>query len=275
MYLAQNTPLSINPIGNNPIGNNPIGELGERVICEKADFETLLNRGLLWKAESVTATSCNKSKKVPFQISEIDRDLGGIKAGTIHEWFTLNTPPATIISFLAGNIIKAPAIIVWIGKECRPTPYILKECSPHLLTNSFFIEPPNEKLKLWAIDKSLRSPAVKLVISSFEDKKLAANISRRFLLAAEEGGSIGFFIRDKKLLSTPSFVSFSTARWLVSPAPSPTSAQRWQLSLMKIKGSQPLNTEWIVEHNTNRDGPPLYCPSKPHEQLSNLSRKSA
>jgi protein ImuA len=72
------------------------------------------------------------------------------------------------------------------------------------------IRPTTEADGLWAIDQSLRSPAVAAVWSELPHIEGAA--ARRLQLAAEEGSGLGLLVRPPSALSEP---SWADVRWEV------------------------------------------------------------
>jgi len=225
----------------------------------------------------------------------------GLPLGAVHEWCTTlqvsrpngsKSPPAKsscsaapplsiITAILRANLVHStqsntlpdPRLILWIGRNCWPTPHLLAQASHSgvdLLSRSLFIDPPDSKTKLWAIDAALRSKGVFGVIA--QCRALSTTMSRRFSLAASQGGTIGFIVRPEKEFSLP---SAAMSRWKVSPAlnsvavnpvdttqsfaaKSPSSAAgylmlhpRWQIELTRCKGSfippATLPIRWFVE----------------------------
>ena len=66
---------------------------------------------------------------------------------------------------------------------------------------------------LWAIDQSLRCPAVAAVWGPLP--KIDDRWSRRFQLSAESSGCLGLFVRPLSVARQP---SWAEVQWLVSPA---------------------------------------------------------
>ena len=153
---------------------------------------------------------------------------------------------------------RDPCLILWIGKNCWPTPHLLAQASHsgvNLLSRSLFIDPPDTKTKLWAIDAALRSSGVLGVIA--QCSRLSTTMSRRFALAAAHGGTIGFIVRPEKELALP---SAAMSRWRVRATPNCLSSDilapflshpRWEVALLKCKGSfilpATLPVRWFVE----------------------------
>ena len=215
--------------------------------------------------EAVGAAHPPAQSAVGFGLAELDKVFpqGGLAGGAIHEWaMTWATaaskkkegkdyPPCSLLALLAGNALRAscretPAttpdkFVFWIGRACWPTPYLLQQ-TIRPISRCIFIDPPDEKLRAWAVETALRSPAVAAVIAEFKSIRFA--LSRRFTLAAERGGALGLFIRNAKDLALP---SAAASRWQIAPLPSSSLFPRFELELLKCKGQQPLRRHWNVE----------------------------
>lgn len=202
------------------------------------------------------------SASLSFNLEEIDRHLptGGIASGAAHELYYHDptnrlSVPSYLPSFLAYRTINSyysepssswdryntdhfPFFIVWIGRRCWPTPFSLPL---RLLQSSLFIDPPTEKLTLWSIESSLRSPAVKLVISECPRISLATTI--RLNHVAKTNRTTALLLRQYNDLMAPSSCA---TKWLVSPTPSPYSFPLWKLSLIKVRGGTPATLSWTI-----------------------------
>jgi hypothetical protein len=86
---------------------------------------------------------------------------------------------------------------------------------------------------LWAIDLAMRSAAVNVVIADCSRLRMAE--SRRLQLAAERGRALA-------LLARPAWeggeLSAASTRWRVRRSPSPSSAPRWIVELLRCKQAQ-------------------------------------
>lgn len=229
-------------------------------------FETrlqqLLVEGEVWFAERRTGTAYDKpaydkNAVLRFGAEDLDRalPLGGLSFGAIHEFGckklgSRKQLPLTLLpAILAAQLFKQrsncslPGKIFWIGKQCWPTPHVLSAAagSP-IYKQCVFLDPPSDKLHLWSIELALRSRGTALVISALTS--LRPILIRRFALAARAGGGIAILLRPAAALSA---ASPSASRWLVAPAPSPTSSPRLHLTLLKYRGGEPRQREWIVE----------------------------
>jgi len=110
------------------------------------------------------------------------------------------------------------------------------------MPNCLFIDPPNEKLRLWCTENSLRSPAVAVTISSF--KKLSFPVSRRLALVAKQSGSLGLFVESFKQSTTP---GFAETKWTIRPEPSDSENPKWKLRLIRYRGKQLPENSWQIE----------------------------
>jgi len=195
-----------------------------------------------------------KKPAAPFGVPDIDCSLphGGLAFGYTHEWFSSpyeNTlqPSGSLLTLIAGKALQIAdeqSFIIWIGRNCWPAPYLLKKTLPkNSLQNCIFIDPPDSKLLFWSIETALRSSAVLAVIACCEN--ISFPLSKRFSLAAKKGSSLGLFIRKEKELHVQ---SASCSKWLLKPALSPSLSPRWDLELVKLKGSRSKQTRWTIEY---------------------------
>jgi hypothetical protein len=219
----------------------------------------------------------NQGIVAPFGIPAIDTTLpdGGFRYGTTHEWYiatgqsarTQGIPtPTAIVAVAAANILKerhklstrhhtdsmasatSQKLAVWIGRRLWPNPHFLDHALRSTLrTNCLFLDPPNDKLRLWAIDTALRSPAIGVVVADLG--AISFTLSQRLLLAARAGNTIGLFCRYIRRDSTGSIApsTAATTRWLIRSEISTSERPRWGLELLKCKGTPPRTTRWSVE----------------------------
>lgn len=241
--------------------------------------EQYFKEGLLWLAASSSQSSgcaisnlgspkfekCDQNfwqQRVPFGLDAIDTQfpLSGLPTGTIHEWFSAqHTPPCSIFALLAGNALRQShadlsKFVVWIGRDIWPTPYLLEQTmyitvqegarsvSKSLISNCLFIDPPNEKLKLWALELALRSPAVSVAIASC--KKLSFATTRKLSLLARKSQALALLFCDAKSLRAP---SSAFSRWHIETVSSASTTPCFRIQLLKCKGAQPRISSWVVE----------------------------
>ena len=115
--------------------------------------------------------------------------------------------------------------------------------STDLLASSLFVDPPDDAVRLWAIDLALRCPALAAVVADARGLTMAA--SRRLQLAAEksgkDGGPLVLLARPIAERATPSVAG---TRWLVTnsrcenplirnPCRSPN--PRWDVEVLRWK----------------------------------------
>ena len=216
---------------------------------------------------------------IPTGWAEVDAVLGGgLPAGGLHEWFGVEeasreeeqpvsrssgtrwSPPLCILVHLAWQALgreASPPWTVWIGRRCHPYPRVLIRGGGkdrHLLARSLFVAPRDVAARLWAIDLTLRSPAVGCVVADGSGFDRAAT-QRIQLLARTQGKTV--------LAACPALqraeLSAAQTRWRVravedSPdrllSCSPVLI-RWSVELLRCKGMRPTqdHREWFLEWN--------------------------
>jgi len=149
--------------------------------------------------------------------SAINRLLpgGGLVRGTLVEWFCPAAGcGAELLSLWAAREACQPArALVVIDPQRKFYPLAAAACQIDLQQTIVLRETDPQKL-LWAIDQSLRCPAVGAVwgdLGEVDERWL-----RRFQLSAETSGVLGLFIRSQQLRHLP---SWSEVQWLVEPRP--------------------------------------------------------
>jgi hypothetical protein len=163
------------------------------------------------------------------------------------------TPPIAPLVHLAWRFLETaltPMRIVWIGDRCFPFPHVLIRgdgADRRLLDGSIFISPRNVNDRLWAIDLSLRSPAVGVVIADGSDLHMTA--TRRLQLVARSNDTPVLVVRPPWEQVE---LSAAQTRWLVRWEASPpyAMAPRWSVELMRSKGVHVgIHRSWVVEWN--------------------------
>ncbi len=202
----------------------------------------------------------------PLGLELIDSVLpaAGLPFGATHEWFVdikneqhnfpqYNFPPCSFLALLCGNALKLnpSKFVIWIGKEIWPSPFVLqmpiskdgtgKNGTRRLISNCIFVNPPNQKLLLWALETALRSNAVAAVVAS--PKNLRFALSQRLNMAAKTGGALALIVRTFKESVLP---SAATSRWLIRPDLCEDFDPHFKLGLLKYKGAKPAQSEWTV-----------------------------
>jgi protein ImuA len=97
------------------------------------------------------------------------------------------------------------------------------------------VRPANERLTLWALEQSLRCPAVATTLCRL-GPRLATTVARRIKLAAEAGGGVGLLIRP--IAREP---PFTDARVKVRPVRSQsreTLCPRWEVESLYIRNGR-------------------------------------
>ena len=236
------------------------------------EIHDLITKGLVWNGESTPVDNlwetCShrverqKSAAIRFNVPEIDGALsaGGLSCGALHEFYykdpsrNVDTTVA-IPTLLARNAIDdyyassasawdrtssgpPPFYVAWIGRSSWPTPFSLPQ---HFLSSCLFIDPPNDKLTLWAIETALRSPLIKLVIANCPHISLMT--TRRFSLRAHANGTTAILLRSLRDLPMP---SSSATKWGLSPLPSSHLSPQWNLTLERSKGGAVPLSSWAI-----------------------------
>lgn len=182
-------------------------------------------------------------------------------------------PPLSILAHLAWKALDATrdsntGPVLWIGRRVWPYPHALvrEAAAPQfpellfekaaqrglpcmqlarsygikgdrsLLSRSFFVDPPDEASRSWAIDRALRCPSVSVVIA--DGSRLTMATSRRFQLAAEaarERAALALIVRPPW---EETELSVAATRWRVRRIPSETALTRWEVGLVRCKGAQ-------------------------------------
>ena len=236
------------------------------------DVHDLMTQGLVWNGESTPVDNlwrtCSKpsapqhNRSIPFNVPEIDQALSsnGLACGALHEFYYKDpsrnvSTSVALPTLLARNAIDAyyasptsawdrvtsgapPFFIAWIGKRSWPTPFALPQ---RYLSSCLFIDPPTEKLTLWAIETALRSPLIKLVIA--ECPRVSLMTTRRFSLRAHAHGTTAILLRSLKDLPLP---SSSATKWALSPVPASQLSPQWSLTLERSKGGAIPNASWTI-----------------------------
>lgn len=85
--------------------------------------------------------------------------------------------------------------------------------------------------EIWAIDQSIRSPAVGAVVAWMAGGQ--GRVLRRLRLAAEKSGALGLFLRPASVRGEP---SWADTRFLVEPLAARTDARRLRVRLLRCPG---------------------------------------
>ncbi len=191
--------------------------------------------------------------------------------GVVHEWFDVAAegegegeggrpaaghpwlPPLCLFAHIVTlTLAAAPAgWALWIGRRCWPTPHALFRCGGRpLLARSIFVDPPDERSRLMAIDLAVRCPAAAAVVGDGSGLSMAA--SRRFQVAAGEGRALVMLARPAHEAAA---LSAAAARWAVRCVPSDRDGPRWTVELLRCKGVRPADgaqRPWTAEWRGHR-----------------------
>lgn len=194
---------------------------------------------------------------------------GGLRRGAVHEWIGLAedpgaggsssdgwTPALSVLQHLAQRSIgeERGTWLAWVGRAVWPSGHALMRADAGLIERSLFVDAPDSRARLWAIDLVLRSEAFACVVADGSGLTTAA--TRRLQLAAEEGGSLGHLARPPNERRT---LSAASTRWLLTRRASAEEFQRWSVELLRCKGAHPdprTPTSWMLDrdHETGRIG---------------------
>lgn len=230
-------------------------------------LDELVASGLLWSnnpqpVDNLWEKCSQRGKGIPFGAPEIDSLLAsnGISRGAIHEFYYRDPDkyvrtPRALPTLLARNAFDSfyaspesawerhergapPFFIAWIGRGCWPTPFALPQ---HLLSSCLFIDPPTEKLTLWAIETALRSPLISLTIA--ECPRIPMITTRRLSLSAKRTENTAILLRPLADLTLPSSCA---TKWSLAPLTSPHDVPLWTLTLERNKGGSLPTTSWTI-----------------------------
>ncbi len=157
------------------------------------------------------------------QCSAVDRMMpeAGYARGTLVDWIA---PSGCAADFLSLSVASAACenggalVVIDPGRQFFPAAAAAMGINMQNLIVLRSAEKPAGHIRaigqdlLWAIDQSLRCPAVAAVWGPLP--KINDRWQRRFQLSAESSGSIGLFVRPLSVARQP---SWSEVQWLVSP----------------------------------------------------------
>ena len=136
----------------------------------------------------------------------LDRLLpaGGFARGTLVEWIAAGdgSGAETMALFAVREACREGGALVVLDRvqEFYPPASIRLGIDPERM---IVVQAASAVDNLWALDQSLRCPGVAVVLAWPE--KLDSKTFRRLQLAAEEGASLGFFLRPEQARQTPSW----------------------------------------------------------------------
>jgi len=175
------------------------------------------------KAEPVSSGSDILDRLFPGQ---------GLKRGSLVEWIGRGeaSGAGTLSLMLAHQLREKhrPAVVVDSQRQVYP---LALHCLGGDPASLILVRLNGEKESLWTIEQALRSEAVSLVWAVVPH--LTPVAYRRFQLAAEQSGSLGFFLRPESALKYP---SWAETRLVVEPRPSLSESPRFQVRAASHRG---------------------------------------
>jgi hypothetical protein len=100
------------------------------------------------------------------------------------------------------------------------------------------VRPQRDADFLWAVEQSLRSRGVGVVLTRLNH--IEGRAFRRLQLAAEQGGTVGIFLRPARQAAMP---SWAQTRFLVRPLPSQSAGRRLQIESLHLDGRDVVELE--------------------------------
>ncbi|MBW3539103.1 MAG: hypothetical protein KY476_02425 [Planctomycetes bacterium] len=160
----------------------------------------------LRRLESARPTSAASAAAViPTGLEPLDRLLGGgFARGTLVEWLAAAEGAGTstlALSLAAGCLEGSWVVLDPAGEFYPPAAAALGvDLAETIIVRSAGMELPD---MLWALEQSLRCPAVSVVFAPLGD--IDGRVYRRLQLAVETGGGVGLFVRPAKFAQEPSW----------------------------------------------------------------------
>lgn len=169
--------------------------------------------------------------------------------GAVHEFLCARredvAPTSGFIAGLLAHVTGRRVVTLWISAGRRLFPSALKAfgLDPECF---LFIDVARETEVLWAMEESLKCPAVSAVVGEIGNIDFTA--SRRLQLAVEQSHATGFVVRNtSRMIGTTAFVS----RWRITTLPSNVDDNLpgvgfpvWKVELLRMRNGRP--GSWIV-----------------------------
>ncbi len=209
----------------------------------------------LERAGAAEALAARGEEAVPLSPA-IDAALpwGGLPRAALHE--VLAAEPGAAAGFAALVLARAGGTVLWIAPEPDAWPPGLARfgLSPAQLV---LVRAPREQDALWAMEETLRCPAVGAALLVAGDLDLTA--ARRLQLAAEAGGVLGLLLRPDEDNAAP---TAALTRWRIGAAPSGSRSPHdlgdpaWALDLLRCRGGRPASwrAAWHGDRLVTEDG---------------------
>ncbi|MCH2133465.1 MAG: hypothetical protein MK116_06930 [Phycisphaerales bacterium] len=167
---------------------------------------------------------------------------GGLVTGGLHEFLAPGgsrgwAPPMAVLGHLATAALAAApprrGTVAWIGQRVCPEPAALPS---HALSHaSMIVRPRGTTARFWAIERTMRCPAVCCVVADGSDA--TRTMTRRLHLVAEEHDCTLLLARPPREHDT---ITSAATRWRIHRVPSQTTRPRWRLELLRCRGRQRL-----------------------------------
>ena len=155
----------------------------------------------------------------------------GVRRGSLVEWVSRDEAggAGTLSLWVARQFLEKhrPAIVVDPQRQIYPLAFLPLGSDPASL---IFVRAGGGE-SLWAIEQALRCEAVSIVWGVAHH--LTPVVFRRFKLAAEQSGSVGFFLRSAEALGQP---TWADVRLVVEPRPSPNESPRFRVQVAYSRG---------------------------------------
>ena len=170
---------------------------------------------------------------------------GGLARGALHE--VQAASPGAGAAFCAVLLGRSGGSVLWIATgddEASPWPPGLARHGL-LPANLVLVRAARPEDALWAMEESLRCPAVSgALLALGEESRLELTTTRRLQLAAETGGGLGLLLRPEAARMEP---SAATTRWRVTGLQGAESFAdpSWRLELLRAKAGPPAGP-WAV-----------------------------
>lgn len=180
-------------------------------------------------------------------VEGIDRllPLHGFPPGTLAEWLSGDGAGAGTLAFLAATAGCRRSPQPWEHRGTTPRGALViidpqrRWYAPAVaalgggLEETLVVCPQRPGDILWALEQSLRCPAVAATIGWFD--RVPDRAFRRLKLAAERGGGLGLLLRPATVLREP---SWADVRLLVEPLPalSTSPGRRVRVELVRCRG---------------------------------------
>ena len=167
----------------------------------------------------------------------LDRLLpaGGLLGGTTVEWLSAQpgSGAGTLALIAASHAMAGGGVFVVMDRQRQ---FYLPAAAAFGIDveNTIVVCPQNERDEFWALDQSLRCPAVAAVWSPLG--KRSSRALRRLQLAVESGGTLGLWLRPASIRGQP---CWSETQLLVEPCPARGPNRRLRVELVRSRGGHP------------------------------------